>query len=52
MYDEQRVEEFVKRSRDLPLDRMVEELASEVETFTAGAERKDDLTLLIARVKE
>jgi sigma-B regulation protein RsbU (phosphoserine phosphatase) len=50
MYDESRVEEFVVRSRDLPLEEMVGRLAAEVEEFMSGAVRKDDLTLLVARV--
>jgi sigma-B regulation protein RsbU (phosphoserine phosphatase) len=52
MYDEKRVEEFVVRNRDLLLGGIVERLASEVGQFMNGAERKDDLTLLIARVKD
>jgi sigma-B regulation protein RsbU (phosphoserine phosphatase) len=52
MYDEERVEEFVVRNRDLPIGEMVEKLAGEVEAFMDGAERKDDLTLLIARVRD
>ena len=52
MYDEERVEEFVKRNRDMGIDDMVDLLASEVGEFMNGVERKDDLTLLIARVKE
>jgi len=52
MYDEERVEEFVIRNRDMDIDDMVDLLASEVGTFMNGVERKDDLTLLIARVKE
>ena len=34
------------------VDEMVDLLASEVGEFMNGMERKDDLTLLIARVKE
>ncbi|MCK4548673.1 MAG: serine/threonine-protein phosphatase, partial [Candidatus Krumholzibacteria bacterium] len=52
MYDEERVEEFVIRNRDLGIDEMVELLAAEVKEFMNGMERKDDLTLLIARVKD
>ncbi len=52
MYDEERVEEFVKRNHEMDIGKMVELLASEVEEFMDGMERKDDLTLLIARVKE
>jgi sigma-B regulation protein RsbU (phosphoserine phosphatase) len=52
MYDEESVEEFVVRNRSLPIGEMVEKLAGEVETFMDGTERKDDLTLLIARVKD
>jgi sigma-B regulation protein RsbU (phosphoserine phosphatase) len=51
MYEEDRVEEFVVRNRDLPVGEMVERLAVEVEGFMNGVERRDDLTLLIARVK-
>ena len=51
MYDEERVEKFAVGSRDLPLGEMVDRLAGEVEEFMDGTERKDDLTLLIARVK-
>jgi serine phosphatase RsbU (regulator of sigma subunit) len=52
MYDEERVEEFVIRNRDLDIDEMVKLLASEVKEFMNGMERKDDLTLLIARVRD
>lgn len=52
MYDEERVEEFVIRNRDLDIDEIVELLATEVKAFMNGMERKDDLTLLIARVKD
>ncbi len=52
MYDEERVEEFVIRNRDMGIDDMVDLLASEVGEFMNGVERKDDLTLLIAKVKE
>jgi len=51
MYDEERVEEFVIRNRDLELGKMVDQLAAEVKEFMNGMERKDDLTILIARVK-
>ncbi len=40
------------RNRDLGIDEMVELLATEVKEFMDGTERKDDLTLLIARVKD
>jgi sigma-B regulation protein RsbU (phosphoserine phosphatase) len=52
MYDEERVEEFVKRNHAMDIGEMVELLASEVQEFMNGMERKDDLTLLIAKVKE
>ena len=52
MYDEERVEEFVKRNHEMDIGEMVDLLASEVGEFMNGMERKDDLTLLIARVKE
>ncbi len=52
MYDEERVEEFVKRNHGMDIGKMVDLLASEVEGFMNGMERKDDLTLLIARVKD
>ena len=52
MYDEERVEEFAVRNRDLDVGEMVERLAVEVKEFMNGMERKDDLTLLIARVRD
>jgi sigma-B regulation protein RsbU (phosphoserine phosphatase) len=52
MYDESRVEEFVIRNHGMGISEMVELLAAEVGAFMNGMERKDDLTLLIARVKE
>jgi sigma-B regulation protein RsbU (phosphoserine phosphatase) len=51
MYDEERVEEFAVRSRDLPLEEIVGSLVDDVDRFMNGALRRDDLTLLIARVK-
>ena len=52
MYEESRIEEFLLRNRNLGLEEMAGRLVAEVDLFMDGMERRDDLTLLIARVKE
>jgi hypothetical protein len=50
-YDQESIK-LVKRNHEMDIGKMVELLASEVGEFMNGMERKDDLNLLIARVKE
>jgi serine phosphatase RsbU (regulator of sigma subunit) len=50
-YDQESIK-LVKRNHEMDIGEMVELLAAEVKEFMNGMECKDDLTLLIARVKE
>ncbi len=51
MFDEERVKELVLRNFDLPVNELLDRVGEEVDSFTDGAPSKDDLTLLVARVK-
>jgi serine phosphatase RsbU (regulator of sigma subunit) len=50
-FDEERLEQYLARHHELPLQRLVTGLVDAVEEFTGGSEQGDDRTILAARVR-
>ena len=50
-FDEERLEQYLARHHELPLQRLVTGLVDAVEEFTGGAEQEDDQTILAVRVR-
>jgi serine phosphatase RsbU (regulator of sigma subunit) len=50
-FDEERLEQYLARHRELPLRRLVTGLVDAVEEFTGGAEQEDDQTILAIRLR-
>ena len=51
-YGKRRLREFLDAQGELPVRELLEGLLADIETFTGGAERSDDITLLALRINQ
>ena len=49
LYDERRLEEFLKKCANKPLPQIIQDLKDDIKAFIGDAEQSDDITLLLLR---